>query len=82
MPKSDRSAGGRGALRHGTRTDACFALKLPQAWETAGWYPASYCLRYRQNRDELTASLEGFVFRRADRRPAPGARRLVTRALR
>lgn len=53
------------ALRHGTRADACFAINLPQAWERAGWYPTEYCLRYRPNRDELTASLEGFVHRPA-----------------
>jgi hypothetical protein len=53
------------SLRDGTRADACFDLKLPQAWERAGWYPTEYCLRYRPNRDELTASLEGFVYRPA-----------------
>jgi hypothetical protein len=52
-------------LRDGTRGDECFALKLPQAWAPAGWYPTEYCLRYRANRDELTASLEGFVYRPA-----------------
>jgi hypothetical protein len=52
-------------LSDGTRTDECFALKLPAAWERAGWYPTEYCLRYRENRDELIASLEGFVYREA-----------------
>lgn len=49
----------------GARADQCFAIKLPQAWERAGWYPTEYCLRYRENRDELTASLERFVYRPA-----------------
>ncbi|MPZ63307.1 MAG: hypothetical protein GEU93_18885 [Propionibacteriales bacterium] len=49
----------------GARDDACFRVKLPQAWQSAGWYPTEYCLRYRENRDELTASLEGFVYRHA-----------------
>jgi hypothetical protein len=52
-------------LVRGARADQCFALKLPQAWERAGWYPTEYCLRYRENRGELTASLEAFVYRRA-----------------
>lgn len=52
-------------LVDGTRSDACFVTKQPQAWEVSGWYPTSYCLRYRENRDELTASLEGFVYRQA-----------------
>ncbi|MGH3470217.1 MAG: hypothetical protein ACRDQF_21070, partial [Thermocrispum sp.] len=52
-------------LADGTRDDACFGLKLPQAWQRSGWHPTEYCLRYRENRDELTASLEGFVHRQA-----------------
>ncbi|MGH3731163.1 MAG: hypothetical protein ACRDTU_20800, partial [Micromonosporaceae bacterium] len=43
----------------------CFAMKLPQAWETSGWYPTKYCIRYRANRDEVTTSLEDFVYRKA-----------------
>jgi hypothetical protein len=49
----------------GTRDDACFPLKLPRAWERSGWYPTEYCLRHRENRDELITSLEGFVYRHA-----------------
>lgn len=52
-------------LVDGSRENACFAAKQPAAWEVSGWYPTSYCLRYRENRDELTASLEGFVYRQA-----------------
>lgn len=52
-------------LRDGAVDDACFAMKLPQAWEQPGWYPTRYCLRHRENRDELTASLEDFVYRAA-----------------
>lgn len=48
-----------------TIDDKCVAMKLPQAWERSGWYPTEYCLRYRANRDELTASLEDFVYREA-----------------
>lgn len=52
-------------LVDGTRESACFDAKQPAAWKEAGWYPTNYCLRYRENRDELTASLEGFVYREA-----------------
>lgn len=52
-------------LRDGVIDDHCFPLKLPKAWERTGWYPTRYCMRYRNNRDELTTSLEGFVRRRA-----------------
>jgi hypothetical protein len=52
-------------LVDGTRDDTCFPLKLTRAWERSGWYPTEYCLRYRENRDELITSLAGFVFRHA-----------------
>ena len=52
-------------LADGSIADSCVDIKLPQAWETSGWYPTQYCLRYRENRDELTVSLEGFVHRTA-----------------
>lgn len=50
-------------LVDGGRDDACFPIKQPRAWQQSGWYPTKYCLRYRENRDELTTSLEGFVHR-------------------
>jgi len=53
------------AVTHHRVTDACFPLKLPRAWERSGWYPTEYCLRYRENRDELITSMEGFVFKHA-----------------
>lgn len=43
----------------------CFPIKQPQAWQQSGWYPTEYCMDYRENRDELTASLEEFVYREA-----------------
>ena len=39
--------------------------QLPHAWERSGWYPTEYCLRYRESRDELITSMEGFVYRHA-----------------
>jgi hypothetical protein len=53
------------SLVAGTRSDACFPLKLPQAWQRSGWYPNEYCLRYRENRHELIVSLERFAYRHA-----------------
>ncbi len=52
-------------LVDGNHDDACFPIKQPEAWQEDGWHPTSYCLRYRENRDELTASLEDFVYRTA-----------------
>jgi hypothetical protein len=52
-------------LVDGTRDDACFPLKLSRAWERSGWYPTEYCLRYRENHDELTTSMEDSVYRHA-----------------
>lgn len=45
--------------------DTCVPLKLPEAWETAGYYPLEYCMRYRPNRDDYTVSMERFVWRDA-----------------
>lgn len=52
-------------LRTGTINDGCFDFKLPSAWQESGWYPTKYCLRHRDNRDEITVSLENFVYRHA-----------------
>ena len=66
-PVRNRSEGRRHDARplasHVRRDDACFPLKLSRAWARSGWYPSEYCLRYRENRDELTTSMEGFVYR-------------------
>ncbi|UYM06236.1 hypothetical protein [Solicola gregarius] len=52
-------------IRGGGDEDGCHAFKLPDAWQESGWYPTSYCLRNRDNRDEITVSLEDFVYREA-----------------
>jgi hypothetical protein len=52
-------------LRTGTIDDGCYDFKLPGAWQESGWYPTSYCLRHRDNRGEITVSLENFVYRHA-----------------
>lgn len=50
-------------LVDGSRADTCAPIKTPKAFEKSGWYPTKYCMRHRDNRDELTISVEGFVHR-------------------
>lgn len=52
-------------LAEGAQQDQCFPIKQPRAWQRDGWYPTSYCTRSRENRDEITVSLEDFVHREA-----------------
>lgn len=52
-------------LAGGSIGDECFPIKQPEAWQESGWYPTEYCLDYRANRQELTASLQEFVYREA-----------------
>jgi hypothetical protein len=49
-----------------TRPDLCVPIKQPQAWETEGYYPTQYCIRYLADDQRYTVSLEGFVHRTAD----------------
>jgi hypothetical protein len=49
-----------------SRPDTCVPIKQPQAWETAGYYPTRYCIRYRADDERYTVSLEDFVRRTAD----------------
>jgi hypothetical protein len=48
-----------------SQPDVCTSLKIPQAWETSGYYPTKYCIRYRADSQETTVSLEKFVYREA-----------------
>jgi hypothetical protein len=48
-----------------TRPSACVPIKQPQAWETEGYYPTTYCIRYLAD-ERYTVSLEDFVHRTAD----------------
>lgn len=52
-------------LATGSVADGCFEIKQPEAFAESGWYPTEYCLRYRENRDELTTTLESFEYRTA-----------------
>jgi hypothetical protein len=49
-----------------TRPDLCVPIKQPQAWETEGYYPTTYCIRYLADDERYTVSLEDFVHRTAD----------------
>ncbi|PZF99199.1 hypothetical protein C1I93_06490 [Micromonospora endophytica] len=44
----------------GQNPSGCLPIKQPQSWQTTGWYPQEYCIRYRSNRDDFTVSLENF----------------------
>ena len=43
--------------------DSCFAIRQPQAFKQAGYYPTQYCIR--QDGEGRTVSLEGFYYSRA-----------------
>ena len=49
-----------------SRPDLCAPIKQPQAWETEGYYPTQYCIRYLADGERYTVSLEDFVHRNAD----------------
>jgi hypothetical protein len=48
-----------------TQPEVCRSLHLPQAWDTSGYYPTMYCIRYHESRTEYTVSLDNFVYREA-----------------
>ena len=45
--------------------DECHEISRPAAWEVAGSYPTRYCMRYLQDEEAYTVSLESFVHRNA-----------------
>lgn len=47
-----------------TKTDAVVDIKLPEAYEKAGWYPTKYAIRHHAD-GTCTVGLEGFVKRAA-----------------
>ncbi len=48
-----------------SQPDECHPIKLPKAWEVAGYYPTEYCMRYLPEEKEYRVSLEGLVQREA-----------------
>lgn len=49
-----------------TKPSTCEAIKLPERFHEAGYYPTKYCMRYRPSSGETTVSLEGFRYREAN----------------
>ncbi|TDD33906.1 hypothetical protein E1287_18350 [Actinomadura sp. KC06] len=49
--------------RKGATGDICVPFKQPREWRLAGWYPTSYCIAYRENRDDYTVALTDFRYR-------------------
>ena len=48
-----------------SRPDTCVPIKQPQAWATEGYYPTTYCIRYRADQQMYTVTLEDFLQRAA-----------------
>lgn len=49
-----------------SRPSLCAPIKQPAAWEAAGAYPTTYCIRHHPDDERYTVSLEGFVRRSAE----------------
>jgi hypothetical protein len=52
------------------RRDACHDIKLPEAFEAAGYYPTRSCYKFDPEAGTQAVSMEGFVYREASP-PAP-----------
>jgi len=48
-----------------SQPDACFAIKSPQDVALSGYYPTNACVRYAEETDEYTVSMEDFMRREA-----------------
>jgi hypothetical protein len=46
-----------------SKPNQCSPIKLPAQYQSAGYYPTIYCIRYHSARDMYTVSLEKFVKR-------------------
>ena len=46
------------------RESGCHPIKQPAAWERSGYYPTVYCIRYSDEHDSYTVSLEGMKLRK------------------
>lgn len=45
-----------------SRPDECGPIKQPQSWETTGYYPTMYCIRYSEDEGMYEISLEGLAY--------------------
>ncbi|MQY11685.1 hypothetical protein SRB5_18040 [Streptomyces sp. RB5] len=52
-------------LRTGAVADRCVPFRQPRAWRIAGWYPTTYCMEYRENRNDYVVSMNDWVYRTA-----------------
>jgi hypothetical protein len=48
-----------------SRQNVCIPIRQPEAWETAGYYPTVYCIKYSEDDNSHTISLEKLVYREA-----------------
>lgn len=48
------------------KPNVCSPIKTPMAFETAGYYPTRYCMRYKASKQMYRVSLEGFEYREAN----------------
>ena len=48
-----------------SRQNVCIPIRQPEAWEIAGYYPTVYCIKYSQEENTHTVSLEKLVYREA-----------------
>lgn len=55
-----------------SRPDTCYDIKLPEAYEVAGFYPTQSCYDFDPDTGTQTVAMEGFVYREASP-PAPMA---------
>jgi hypothetical protein len=49
----------------GAPANSCTPIKQPAAWQSAGWYPTTYCIEYHPSQQHFTVSLRDFVLRPA-----------------
>lgn len=47
------------------RPDTCFDIKLPEAFEVAGYYPTQSCYRFDPEAKTQAVTMEGFIYREA-----------------
>jgi hypothetical protein len=50
-------------LRAGPEHETCRPIPQPERVASQGFYPGTYCIRYRPNRQDFTVTLEDFQYR-------------------
>lgn len=49
-----------------SKPDSCIAIKQPDAFDTTGYYPTEYCIRFNKHKKVYTVSLEDFKYQVAE----------------